>query len=87
MSEVTAPVETEIDVFLLYQNEADSYSGRSSLESVHGSLEQAKEEIPEFALGYEREPSTDFGGPEIVAVAEYVYYTIKKATIRVALLD
>ena len=85
MSEVIAPSETDIDVFLLYQNEVDSYSGRSIFKSVHGSLEQAKDEIPDFARKYEKEPRRDLYGPEYVV--DYMYYTIKQATISVALPD
>jgi hypothetical protein len=77
-SVATKPKTTPVDVFLVYMNESD---GQSNFLSVHGSLDEAKEAIPENARNLEHEPDREINGPEVVV--DYVFFSIKKQTINI----
>lgn len=68
-----------ITVFLVFENGIDWSDGRSYFKSVHGSLDEAKEKIPEGVRSMEREPDRKIYGEEYVL--DYTYYTIQKRTI------
>ena len=75
------PQTVPVEIFLVYENSIDWSDGRSYFKTAHGSLDEAKQAIPENTRSLEREPDREMFGPEYVL--EYTYFTIRKQEINV----